>query len=149
MPLALVYANDFKLILFIDGNIIRSHEISKVTIKRENGEHYELSYRIAELILNEQIKSIAASTELREENLILEFDYCCLAGTNRRNFHIELKAYYFDAEYLILRLYTDNKKNKRKFYFNKDEEYIWEYDSPYASARRPLNTSFFQRLFRF
>lgn len=124
---------EYKLILFIDDQLIRDHEISNFKIKYLS-KVIDANYELAEI--NYEISEEDKIELYKSGRVNFTFDYRDIEGNNLTNYSLYFDAKEFNSSYLIVRIYTRTKENKKKFLF-RSNNFIYEYESQNGYALLP------------
>lgn len=117
---------EYKLLLFIDNELILREKVSSFKIKYLE-KVIDVQYDLASIKYNVvDMDKKALSQSGKVELIFTCFD---LKTQDAVNFNVSLDSQELDAGYLILRIYTKTKENKRKFVFG-DRTFLYEYESP-------------------
>ena len=127
-PLNAIYAqntSDYKLILFIDDELILRGKVSNFKIKYLEKE-IDVQYDLASI--KYQISDLDKKVFFESGKVECTFNYLDHKRQDLLSFNIKLDAWELDAGYLIIRIYNRTKENQRKFRFGSNA-FLYEYES--------------------
>jgi len=130
---------DINLVISIDGKVPISIANAKIIIKENSNksEQIEVGYIPGELSLD--ITDFERVMQQQESALFLSFEYYEYEKEQQKVYcyEIELKRFWFEQSFRVLRIYNLNKKeNKKVFYPLEGKDYTYEIDLPSNSITR-------------
>ncbi|KIE18260.1 hypothetical protein DS62_12300 [Smithella sp. SC_K08D17] len=125
--------DETKFILFINDKLALEQFVSDFKIICNN-DTMNVNYTLAKIEYN--LRGMKPEEFYQKGQALVIFNFLDSESQEYWQFKVSLDAKELGSRYLIMKIFTKNKTNKRRFQFN-ESNFLYEYESPYGSHLLP------------